>query len=301
MKLNHESHPEIIVNLPNFDSMITEIIKQTTILKEYFQLNFIYYQLVSGHGLEFDSIKRYNVGDDIRRIDWKKYAKKQELYTRVFEEERQYNIIIVVDVSDTMLLGTTKHTKTEYASIVAGVIANAANESSDLTALVMTSDKVDIATNLSNDYSEFITFLTKQENYGGKKDWAKMLNSISSNYSEESIIFILSDFIDSESLEEVIPDLCLKFSKVYGIMIRDPTDIELPDNVGQMYLREVHVSKTHLIDLDQAKEEYKLKTHEEIEKMTDLFHNSGQYFFSMNTKQEFAKSFVIAMGNEKVM
>ena len=137
MPSGKNKNTQVNVVLSSFDKMSKNIIKQTAILKEYFQLNFIYYQLVSGHGLDFDRIRQFSVGDDVRRIDWKIYGKKHELFSRVYKEERQFNIVIVMDVSNSMLLGTTKSTKTEYASLVASVIANTASEVGDLNSIVI--------------------------------------------------------------------------------------------------------------------------------------------------------------------
>ncbi|MBN1645971.1 DUF58 domain-containing protein [Candidatus Woesearchaeota archaeon] len=290
----------ITVNMYDFDSLIKETIINATKLMEYFKLNLIYYQLVSGKGLEFDRIKEYVPGHDPRRIDWKIFARTNKLYIRAFKEERKFDVIIVLDVSDSMLLGTTNVTKNEYAAVIAGSLAYAATQADDRVAVVMNSENVEVATDPSNEFFQMLRIVSDKNNYGGDKNWAKLIRNLLANYAQESIIFIVSDFIDTNP-EHFLPELSSHFTKVYGIMLRDPIDQEIPKGVGRMYLQGSSDSKLFLTDLDKVREEYSTLTQRQVEKIKSVFHDYDQLFFMIRTDEDFGAGFIKALGAEKVI
>lgn len=290
----------IKVNMYDFDKLVQQTVINANRLKEYFRLNLIYYQLVSGKGLEFDRIKDYYVGADPKRIDWKKFAKKGDLMVRVFKEERHFDILIVLDVSDTMLLGTTDVTKNEYAALIAGIFATAAIEASDNVAVIMNSDKVNVFTDPSSEFYNLMTVITDKANYGGNKEWSKLTQNMVLNYSPESIVFIISDFIDTDA-ERFIPELASYFSKVYGIMVRDPVDNMLPEKVGRMYIRDVSGKTVYLADLNKIRKAYETQVLMDITRIRDVFRQYNQLFFQIIPGEDFGKEFIKSLGGEEVI
>ena len=291
---------EIPVNIFDFDTLINLTIKNASKLKEYFRLNLIYYQLISGKGLEFDKIKEYAPGDDTRRIDWKIYARTNQLYIRHYKEERSFDIVIILDVSNSMLLGTNEYTKNEFASLVAGTLAFAATEAGDNIGGGLFSDNVDLLLDPEPEFYNFLNNMAKKENYGGKKNWPKLTKRILSTYPSDAIIFIISDFLNT-NINKFLPELATGFAKVYGIMVRDPIDNKLPEGVGKVYLKDPENGNVVVTDLDILREEYELLNRKEIEKMKDVFHSYDQLFFHLETGTEFAIEFVKAMGDEQVI
>jgi uncharacterized protein (DUF58 family) len=289
-----------IVNMLPFDQLVKETILSSMKLKEYFRLNLIYYQLVSGKGLEFDKIKEYYIGADPKRIDWKKFARTGELLLRVFKEERRFDIIIVMDVSNTMLLGTTDVTKNEYAAIIAGVFATAAIEAEDNVAIVMHSDKNEVYTDPSTDFFVMMNLISDKANYGGEKDWVKLTQNLVLNYKQDSIIFIISDFIDTDP-ETFLPELAANFAKVYGIMVRDPVDNTLPEGVGRMYLNDTAGKRICLADLDAMREEYEILVMRDITRIREIFRQYNQLFFQIIPGEDFGREFIKSLGGEEVI
>lgn len=288
------------VNMFDFDVLMRETIRESSKLLEYFRLSLIYYQLVSGKGLEFDRIRDYYVGADPRRIDWKIYARQGKLKIRAFKEERHFDIIIVLDVSDSMLLGTTSMTKNEYSAIVAGALSFAAIEADDNVGIVMNSKKVHVAMDPTPEFAKIMSQVADKGNYGGEKDWSQLVLNLTANYTQDSIIFIISDFIDTNP-ELFLPELAGYFTKVYGIMVRDPTDNTLPKGVGRMYLKDAEGKKMYLTDLDRVREEYAVLAKRQIEMVKNSFHSYDQLFFEITTEGEFAEGFIRALGSEEVI
>ncbi len=291
---------ELNINLFSFEELTKETIQQSTRLMEYFKLNLIYYQLVSGKGLEFDRIREYTYGDDAKRIDWKALARTGELHTRSFKEERHFDIVIVVDVSNSMLLGTSQLVKNEFAALTAGVLAYAAIDAGDEVAIVMSSSDVSVVTETQGDFYQLIQELTKKENYGGEKDWRKLTSELLTNYDEQAIIFLISDFIDTEP-DEFLAPLSSSFTKTYGIMIRDKVDDTLPEGVGSMYLADSSGKKSYLTDFQKLKREYEELNKAQLNRIKTSFLSEGQLFFKVRTDEDFASEFIKALGNEKVI
>lgn len=294
------SQPELNVNVFTFEELAKETIQQSTRLMEYFKLNIIYYQLVSGKGLEFDRIKEYSYGDDAKRIDWKALARTGELHTRSFKEERHFDIVIVIDVSDSMLLGTSKMVKNEFAALIAGVLAYAAIDAGDEVAIVMSSSKVSLVTEPEGDFYHMLRHLTMKENYGGEKNWQKLVGELITNYDEQAIIFLISDFIDTQP-EEFLAPLSSSFTKTYGIMVRDKVDDTLPEGTGAMYLADPTGKKSYLTDFKKLKEEYEQLNKRQLEHIRHTFLSEGQLFFKVRTDEDFASEFIRALGHEKVI
>jgi uncharacterized protein (DUF58 family) len=291
---------KLIVNMLPFDKLVQQTVLNSMKLKEYFRMNLIYYQLVSGKGLEFDRLKEYYVGGDPKRIDWKKFAKDGKLLLRVFKEERHFDIIIVMDVSDTMLLGTTDVTKNEYAAIIAGVFANAAIEAEDNVALVMHSDQHEVYLDPTAELFSLMNVMSDPTNYGGIKDWPKLTQNLVLNYRQESIIFIISDFIDTDP-EMFLPELAANFSKVYGIMVRDPVDNALPKGVGKMYITAPNGKEKYLVDFNKVREEYEILVNRDITRIRESFRQYNQLFFQIIPGEDFGKEFIKSLGGEEVI
>ncbi len=298
-KIKKNKNTEIQVSLYDFESLVKKTILNAVKLIEYFRLNLIYYQLISGKGLEFDRLREYAPGMDVHRIDWKVFSRSNKLFVRTYKEERKFDIVFFFDVSDSMLLGTTDMTKNEFASLVIGTFAFAAIEAGDNVAITMLSDKVEVVSDPEADYFKIMRLMSNKEHYGGKKDWSNLSRVLLNNYGQDAILFFVSDFIDSP-IKKVLPDLAAHFSKVYGIMIRDPIDVKIPDNVGRMYLKNLE-GKNYMPDLEKLKEEYEVLAKKEMRDVEELFHDYGELFFKIITGEEFSTAFIKSLGSEKVI
>ncbi|MCF7862225.1 DUF58 domain-containing protein [Candidatus Woesearchaeota archaeon] len=291
----------IAVDMWNFDSLAKKVHEEARTLIDYFRFNLIYYQLVKGGSLEFERIRQYEPGDNIRRIDWKVYARSQDLTTRLYKDECEYDIVIVLDVSNSMLIGTGKMTKIKSAALIAGVLAFAAIEAGDSVALVMHADGQNFCSEPSNvDVMPFLRMLTDHSKYGGRKNWVSLGRKLLSNYQDKSVVFMISDFFDCNP-EVLLPELAGKFSKTYGIMVRDPIDINVPSGIGPMYLKDPDTGKIFLIDFDKVRKDYMILSKERVKKISDAFHDYGQLFFDMVTEENFVKAFMKSVGKEEVI
>jgi len=262
---------------------------------ELFSMKLLYLDVLTGKGLEFEKLREYTMQDDAARIDWNATARTQKTFLKVYSEERKLDIIFVVDVSNSMQYGTTKYTKSEFASVFAGILAYAAIQAGDRVGLVMFSDKIKafVAPSMKEeDYYIIIKALTNPKNYGGKKNWDSVSKRVVEALSEHSVVFLISDFIGyNKKIHDYAVMMGSKFDRVFGIMLRDPTDSVLPEGVGPIYLSDPNTGEVRLIDVDDVRDEYNRRTMEHEEMVEKFFGGSELSFFKVHTNQEFIDAF----------
>lgn len=291
-----EEKPEIPVNLFSFDELVKKLDVNARTLIDLFEMKMIYLTVVTGKGLEFDKLREYNIGEDASSMDWNATARTTKPYVKVFQEERMLDVIIVVDVSNTMLLGTTQMLKNQYAALAAGVIALVGISSGDKVGGLLFSDKVKAflePSAMMDNYYALLSIMSRKKYYGGRKRWEVVPKTLLGTLGPDTVLFIISDFIgiDVGSFSEDISQFASQFKKVFGIMVRDPRDSYIPEGIGSVYLADPDTGEVCLVDLDRVRDEYNKKAAEQEEKISKVFKNTGQEFFKIYTNEEFIKSF----------
>ena len=186
------------VNTLKFNSLLEIINKNVSKLIEIFKLKMVYLKIITGKGLEFDRLREYTPTDDANSIDWNATARTTQPYVKIFKEERMLDVILLFDVSNTMLLGTTPLTKNEYASVIAGILGYTAINSGDKLGLIMFSDRIkfilDPSQSMDNYYS-MLRLLSQPKYYGGVKNWSCLPKVLLETFSPDTVLFIISDFV----------------------------------------------------------------------------------------------------------
>lgn len=265
-------------------------------ISELFRLSFFYLKIITGRGLEFDRLREFNYGDEARLLDWNAFARTQNPYTKIFKEERKLDFVVLVDVSNTMLLGTTEMTKSQYASVVAGIFSYAAYLSGDKIGALFFSDQVKYLLEpiyKEDNYHSLIKHLCKKEIYGGKKDWSCLSKYVFETFSQDTILFIISDFINFGLLEkEFLLNASNHFYKIFGVMVRDPIDTYIPENLGMACLADPVTGKAELMDLDKLREKYNEEAKREEFLIEQTFKEANSLFFKIHTNENFVNPFI---------
>jgi len=284
------------VSTLNFERIIKESSIKVWKLVDMFKFHMFFYKIITGKGLEFDRLREYVPGDDAKLIDWNSYARTTKLFVKVFKEERLLDAIFVVDVSNTMLFGTTELAKNEYTSILSTTLAYTSNLIGDRVGLICFSDgiKKTIEPSLGIDsVLQVAKTLSKKETYGGVKNWEKVAKTVLESFSSESYLFIISDFINSDNYTfDFISKSASKFKKTLVIMVRDPLDSFIPKGIGYIYLSDPDTGEVSLVNADKVRDEYNRKAakeEKEIEKETKA---SGSDFIKVHTNEDFTLSLV---------
>jgi uncharacterized protein (DUF58 family) len=230
-----------------------------------------------GKGLNFDNIREYQMGDDIRLIDWKVTARMQEAFVRQYKEERQLSIVIIIDLSASNDFGTQKQNKRELSIELASVLASLAIKSNDKVGMMLVSDEIESyippkqgRAHIFRLIKDLLTFKAKSP----KTNLQAVLKEALGLIPRHSVVFLLSDFIDGNTDDfgyEKELRLLNKSCDLIAISIRDPRELELP-NIGYVQILNPETGKRDLLNLNRKH-------------TRDIFmHSQGEMIFELKTK-----------------
>ncbi len=277
----------------NFAGVISEF--ERAIQK--FQVKRILYKTVfRGKGLEFDSYRDFESDDDSGMIDWKASLRGNKLLAKKYVEERDMDIYFFVDVSNSMLFGSGKVLKAEYAAELIASLSHLIMNSGDNVGLVFFSDKIVKVLRPLRDANHFgieTSILSDAAYYGGGFDFNSAVDfALKTIVSPSSMIILVSDFIRmNDKCENHLKLLAARFETI-AIMIRDPFDEELPNVKGQMIVQDPYSGNQMLIDPSLIADQYKQNALKHKEKIIRIFRESGVDFFEINTNKSFIIPFV---------
>jgi uncharacterized protein (DUF58 family) len=202
-----------------------------------------YHTAFKGRGMSFKEVREYTPGDDPRFIDWNVSARMGHTYSKVFEEERELTVYLLVDVSASSLFGTFRQTKRELITEMCAVLAFSAITNNDKVGLIFFSDHVEkfIPAKKGRDHvlymvREMLTFKSQC----AQTDVLKALRFLNNTTRHKSIVFVLSDFADAGYHEAL--RVAANRHDVIGVQVFDKRDEQLPE-AGLMQLRDAETGK----------------------------------------------------------
>ena len=224
-----------------------------------------YHSIFKGRGIAFSEVREYHPGDPIRLIDWNVTARIGAPYIKVFEEERELTVYLVVDISASGKFGSFQQLKQELGAEIAAVLGFSAIKNNDKVGLILFSENVEKfivpkkgKTHVMRVIRELLYFKSK---YKGTI-FKNTLDFISRVAKRKSVIFIISDFIDDgywKSLKTLN-----KKHDILGIRLIDPLEIDFP-NIGLAKIEDQETQKAFWIDTSSANLRKKMKENIEIE------------------------------------
>ncbi len=255
-----------------------------------------YRSVFKGKGLEFEDYRAYTTQDDASRIDWKASTRSNQILVKLFKEERELDVYILVDTSSSMIFGSTEKLKMEYAAEVAAAFAFLVIEAGDKAGLLMFNDKVVkiIPTSVGKKHFQIILNSIVNPNlYGGGYDLQKALNFVMKVSKKKGLMIIISDFIGlKQGWEKALRLASVKFD-VIGVMIRDPRDEYMPEeDAGQFIIQDPYSESSLLIDPKKIIEEYREHVKREEDMLHKAFLESNADLVKLSTKEPFIKPFV---------
>jgi uncharacterized protein (DUF58 family) len=207
-----------------------------------------YHSAFKGKGMAFKEVREYDAGDDIRFIDWNVSARFNHPFSKVFEEERELTMMLLVDISASALFGSAKARKKDLVTEIGAILAFSAISNNDKAGALLFTDTIEkyIPPKKGRDHGLFIVreLLTLE---GKKKgtDLSQALRYLSNTTRQKCIVFVLSDFIDPSFADAL--RVAGKKHDLIGIKVYDPLEMELPD-VGLMQVEDAETGKTLHID-----------------------------------------------------
>jgi len=250
-----------------------------------------YHSVFKGRGMAFSEVREYQFGDDIRSIDWNVSARFNHPFVKVFEEERELTVILLVDVSGSGDFGTVRQLKRETATELCAVLAFSALKNNDKVGVIFFSDVIEKFIPPKKGRSHVLRILREVIDFTpGHRgtDITEALRFLTGAIKKRSIVFLISDFMD-ESYGDALRIAGRKHDLV-GIKLYDPREEELPP-VGLMRTIDAETGETRWVDTDskRVRDAYARwwKTAEDARRM--LFRKSGLDEIRVRTDQSYVK------------
>ncbi|MFA5297990.1 MAG: DUF58 domain-containing protein [Lutibacter sp.] len=249
-----------------------------------------YHSSFKGRGMTFSEVRQYQYGDDIRAIDWNVTARYNEPFVKVFEEERELTMLLMVDVSGSEYFGTTQQFKRDTITEIAATLAFSAIQNNDKVGLLLFSDAIELyippkkgKSHVLRIIRELIEFKPKSK----KTDLNEALKFFSSVMKKKAIVFILSDFMD-DNYDHTLKIVGRKHD-VTGIRIYDIHDSSIP-NLGMVPMRDAETGKTMLVNTASKSVRNGYKAH--YLKSVDYFEKSFTHCGSGTISSQIDESYV---------
>jgi uncharacterized protein (DUF58 family) len=246
--------------------------------------------MVKGRGIEFEGYRTYVPGyDDSSKIDWKASSRSDKSMVKEFKEERDINIMFLLNGGSCMAFSSTDKLKLEYAIEVISLLAYNAIASGDRVGLAIYGaglKKFILPSTGKRQYYNIMTSLEDTKNYGGPSDITASLKYVTKRLPRNSLLFIVSDFINvSDNLTGALRLASLKLDTI-GIMVRDPRDEKLPDHdVGQVVIKDPMSGETLMFDPHSLRETYARLAAEQVDSVRLIFHRSKANLVKMSTDE----------------
>ncbi|MDE6446441.1 MAG: DUF58 domain-containing protein [Alistipes sp.] len=212
-----------------------------------------YHTAFRGRGMSFSEVREYRVGDDIRDIDWNVTARSCKPHIKVYEEERELTMMLLVDVSASRTFGTTDRLKQNVITEIAAVLAFSAVQNNDKVGCIFFSDKVEKFIPPKKGRSHILTILRELVGFRPESAGTRLsepLRLLTNVNKKRCTTFILSDFLDPAQDREALEDaLKIAGSKhdLAAIRVYDPREAEMPD-VGIVELQDAETGRKVWVD-----------------------------------------------------
>ena len=248
-----------------------------------------YKTLIRGKGLEFNGFREYTFEDDASLIDWKATVRLRKPYIKEFIEERNLEVFFLIDVSATMVFGSTQKLKNEYVIELVSLLSYAVLNAGDSLGYAFFADKP-FNINLPSHNQKLFYILTNQlinaDLYGGNYDFEAALKKITPLLKKNSILIIISDFIGLfGDWQKEIKQASYKFDTI-GIMVRDPRDKEIPEDSEMIIISDPYTNEQIILDpTKKVRERYKVYVEHQEKNIKDVFIKSRASFLRLSTDQ----------------
>ena len=250
-----------------------------------------YHSAFKGRGMLFKEVREYHHGDDIRFIDWNVSARFNHPFSKVFEEERELTVMLIVDVSASSLIGTKLNLKRDLITEIAAVLAFSAISNNDKVGIIFYSDIVEkhIPPKKGRDHVLYIVreLLTSEPKNKGSR-LGEALRRFNNSTRQNCITFILSDFLDN-SYTEVLKVVGKKHD-VIGIKVYDKMDMQMP-SAGILEVEDAETGDKRWIDTNDflTRQQYQNHFFQHTEFCKDVFLHSGCELLHIRTDEDYVK------------
>ncbi|WP_336067643.1 DUF58 domain-containing protein [Mesoflavibacter sp. CH_XMU1404-2] len=250
-----------------------------------------YHSTFKGRGMTFSEVRQYQFGDDVRNIDWNVTARYNEPYVKVFEEERELTMMLMVDVSGSEFFGTEQQFKNEIITEIAATLAFSATQNNDKIGLILFSDDIELYIPPKKGRSHVLRIIRELIEFQPKSkqtNISEALKFLRNVMKKKAIVFMMSDFI-AEDYKQTLKIAAGKHD-ITGIRIYDKHEENIP-NLGMVNMQDEESGELMLVNTSskQVRQEYSNFYAEKVNYFKDSFAKSGAGSLSCRTDESYVK------------
>lgn len=236
-----------------------------------------YHSTFKGRGMTFSEVRQYQYGDDVRSIDWNVTARYNEPFVKVFEEERELTMMLMVDVSGSEFFGTVDRFKRVVLTEISATLAFSALQNNDKVGLILFSDEVELFIPPKKGKSHVLRIIRELLEFEPKShqtDISGALKFLSNVLKKKSIVFVLSDFMAADYEHNL--RITGKKHDLTGIRVFDPMEQELPD-LGVVSMLDAETGQVRWVNTQSRKvrEAYSRHYEKQLAYFRDTFARAG--------------------------
>lgn len=255
-----------------------------------------YHSAFKGRGMAFSEVREYQFGDDVRDIDWNVTARFHRPYVKVFEEERELTVMLLIDVSGSLDFGTTQRTKRELSTEIAAVLAFSAIQNNDKIGVIFFSNHIEKYIPPKKGRKHILHIIHEMLNFqpqSRKTDINMAIEYLTRVMKRKCIAFVMSDFYTRKDFSKEIQIANSKHD-IVAIQLYDPRAKALPD-IGLMKVEDAETGHEMFIDTSdkrfrQAHAQYWLQRTNEL---TRTFNQSKVDWVSVATNEDYVKALML--------
>ncbi|MEJ2615408.1 MAG: DUF58 domain-containing protein [Ignavibacteriaceae bacterium] len=239
-----------------------------------------YHSVFKGRGMEFSEVREYQFGDDIRNIDWNVTARFGHPFIKIFEEERELTVMLLVDLSGSLIFGTVEKTKQQVAAELSAILAFSAMKNNDKVGLLLFTDKIEKFVPPRKGRKHVLRIIREVlsfEPVGKTTNIKGALEYMNNAIKKKSIVFLLSDFMDS-GYEKILRIVGKKHDLI-GVVLNDQREKEIP-KMGLIKFTDAETGRERWIDTNSKSFQKNLASirWNNMQKLKSLF-TSAIFFF----------------------
>lgn len=255
-----------------------------------------YHSAFKGRGMAFSEVREYQFGDDVRDIDWNVTARFHKPYIKVFEEERELTVMLLIDVSGSLDFGTRRQMKSDMVTEIAATLAFSAIQNNDKIGVIFFTDKIEKYVPPKKGRKHILYIIREMLDFhpeSKQTDLREPLELLSNVIKRRCTVFMLSDFyVRNDFLQPLT--ICSRKHDVVAIQVYDPRAKELPD-VGLIKVVDAETGSEQYIDtssrkLREAHQRYWMNRQAELQ---ETFNRSNVDSVSIATDEDYVKALLM--------
>ncbi len=207
-----------------------------------------YHSVFKGRGIEFSEVREYNFGDDIRSIDWNVSARFGHPFVKIFEEERELTVMLLVDLSGSLVFGSVEKTKQQIAAELSAILAFSALKNNDKVGLILFTDRIEKFVPPRKGKSHALRIIREVLSFqpeGNQTNIRQALEYFNHTIKKKAILFLISDFMDT-GYDKILRIVGKKHDLI-GVVLRDPREKSII-NAGLIKFRDAETNEIRFVD-----------------------------------------------------